>query len=247
MSLDAAELVMEAEESFGVALPAGDLERVNDLGDFYRLILKARGRARGGPCLSGHTFYRIRRALMESVGIPRREITPRSRLEDLLPVPGRRAKWEQLRENLDWLPLSNLRRPDWIIAGIAAVTLAFLGAGAAVLHGRPGVALWGGLIVAALWARLLLGTAMLTRATLRLTAPLAVCFPRNYDTVRDVVLDLLTHHYSLIASEANPSGPVEPAGDACEVWESLCRLITEHTGVDREKLTETTRLRDLGF
>jgi hypothetical protein len=245
MGLDVVELVMEIEEAFDIVIPDRDGERIRDLGDLYQFVLKQMGRRRGGPCLSSVTFYRVRRALVEAAGVERHGIAPQSRLEDLLPIGSRRWQWGQLRESLGSLSLAKLKRPAKVIAGIALASLAFLGVAAGFLYGAAGVALWGGLIAVAVWARLLIETALLTRATLQLTAPLAVCFPREYVTVRDVVLDLLAHHYGLIASEVNPLGPVGPAGNDCEVWDALCRIIAENLGIDRTRLTESTRLSDL--
>jgi hypothetical protein len=247
MGLDIIELVMEIEEAFDIVIPDQDGERIRTLGDLYEYILQQTGRRRDGPCLSGFTFYRFRRALVEASGIARQEVNPRSRLEELLPVVSRRYVWEQMRESLGSIPLPSLSRPLWLIRAIMVGAVAFLGFAAAITFGLAGIAVWGGIIAVAIWARLLFETAVVTRTALRLTTPLAVCFPAGYGTVRDVVQDLLAYNYSLIQCEANPGGPVEVGSDDFSVWDAMCYIISQSAGVDRNKLTETTRWQDIGI
>jgi hypothetical protein len=247
MGLDVMELVMEMEETFRIVLPDSDLGSVRTLGDLYGLILRQMDRQRNGPCLSSFTFYRVRRAFVEASDVPRWSISPRSRLEDLLPIGSRRFLWERLQESLGSIPLPNLTRPGWLIGSIAVGALAFLGIMAGATNGMAGVALWGGIIAAAVWARLLFETAMVTRLALRLSAPLAVCIPRDYVTVRDLVQDLMADHYGVIASEANPDGPEGSTGDDCDVWEALCRILSKNLGIDRNNLSEATTLMSLGI
>jgi hypothetical protein len=77
------------------------------------------------------------------------------------------------------------------------------------------------------------------------TMPLAVCFPSGYLTVRDVVLDLLTHHYGAIAAGVRAADvSTTPTRDR-EVWDALCRIIGGHVGADPGRLTESMRWQDL--
>jgi hypothetical protein len=152
-----------------------------------------------------------------------------------------------MRESLGSIPLPSLSRPRWLIRAIIVGAVAFLGVAAAITFGLAGIAVWGGFIAIAIWARVLFETAVVTRAAIRLTTPLAVCFPDGYCSVRDVVQDLLAHNYSLIQSEANPGGPIELGSDDFSVWDAMCHLISQWSGADRDKLTETTRWQDVGI
>lgn len=238
MGLDIVELVMEVEEEFDVRIPDREAERLMTVGDLYRWLLRQLGRQAAGPCLSGVTFYRVRRAFM-AIGFPRFVVAPRTGLRELLPEENRRELWGRLGQALRPLRLPALRRPYWLFVVAAAVSLVTLGAGAFATYGQPGEALWcGGLV---------LGILSLAGLAYRLSAPLAVCFPQGSATVGDMVRSVLERNREALCAEVLPAeGAVRP-GKEREVWDTLCRVIGENMGIDPNRLTESTRwLEDLG-
>jgi hypothetical protein len=242
MGLDVLELVMEVEESFDVVLPDAELGRVDTVGDLYHFVLRQRGVRAARPCLSSVAFYRVRRALMEGTGAARRGVRPRTRLEELLPVENRHALWERFRRASGPLRPHGLAHPGWIAAMIGVIPLAFFGAGAAALVATA-AGVWGGHLTA-LWAALFLATVLVAREAYRLSEPLALCFPRGYVTVGDLVRDLLAHNYAAVTAEAAPAGQPVSQGDEREVWDALRRILGTFAGVEPDRLTEATRFRD---
>jgi acyl carrier protein len=229
MGLDVAELVLEIEESFHIRLAASDLERMHTVGDLYRFILKDMGLQRGGPCLSGVTFYRVRRALMQVIGVNRRDIILKRRIEDLVPRHARRQTWRSLGQALGGLRLAALVRPGWVHFLTTLAVLSFGGVYGSLVLGRP---------VSVAWVTALPLMAVFALLAVLITRPLAICVPSECITVRELVLEVLAHNHGRIASEANDG---RMSGTEREVWDSLCNLISENLCVDRDRLTESTR------
>jgi len=67
------------------------------------------------------TFGRFRAALVR-VGVPRRNVRPEARLEELIPVPARRQVWRQLwQEGIPVPPLQLSPAAQWLgLIGVAA-------------------------------------------------------------------------------------------------------------------------------
>src|SRR5262249_11315582 len=75
------------------------------------------------------TFFRLRRELIEVLGVDRRDIRPSTRLTDLVPVHQRRAVWRHLREQGLCLPELRLPRRGYTVAGLGCMIGAALAAG----------------------------------------------------------------------------------------------------------------------
>jgi acyl carrier protein len=237
MGLDIVELVMEIEEAYEVQIPNREAERMRTVGDLYHCLLRQLGRQAAGPCLSGVTFYRVRRALME-LGVPRQSVTPRTELEQLLPEDSRRMVWAQFRQALGPLQSRALERPPWLFVAVGGAYVALYGAGAFALQGRHDLTFVGGVLVA--------GTLLSALFVYLLTRPLALSFPKGCVTIGDVVRDLTAHNYGEIAAGVVPEeDTVSPARER-EIWDSLCRIVGEQLGVDPKRITPETTWGELG-
>src|SRR5262245_24979331 len=93
MGLDIVEYVMAVEDAFEVALPHNRLETVRTPRDFAALVAEFIPAADSGPCLSQRAFYRLRWALLNGTGLPRRAIKSESVLVDLLPAESPTELW----------------------------------------------------------------------------------------------------------------------------------------------------------
>jgi acyl carrier protein len=99
MGLDGVELVMRIEEEFSIVLSDEEAASARTVGDLYELILS---KIKTTPdCLSSKAFYRARKALVESLGAPRRSIRPATDLESLFPEPTRKKLWSRLTHTID--------------------------------------------------------------------------------------------------------------------------------------------------
>ena len=88
---------------------------------------------------TARTFYRLRRELIEVLGVNRQEVRPSTRLEDLVPRNRRRAVWQHLRKQ-------GLELPELSLSPRAAgIALTGTLAGGALLGGwtAAGAALLG--------------------------------------------------------------------------------------------------------
>jgi hypothetical protein len=127
----------------------------------------------GPACPTAHTFYRLRRELIEVLGVDRREVRPSTRLDDLIPAGQRRAVWKHLRKR-------GLRLPDLCLPPrVLRTAVTGMAVGAALL----GTSLQ---TLLALFAILRLGWVIWL---------VSRCFPADIDrcgpvTVRDAVLYL---------------------------------------------------------
>lgn len=84
MSLDSVELLMAMEEEFGLEVPDSDAEKMVTVGLAYEWFKDRVASADPVACLTQRVFYKLRRALVKNYGLDRNEITPNTRLTDLL-------------------------------------------------------------------------------------------------------------------------------------------------------------------
>ena len=89
MGLDAVEIVLRVEKTFGVDLPDAELESAATVGDLYKLLLsKLDG---SYACLSSRAFYRVRRSMVEVLGVPGGRFGPRQNCNLCLEIGAARA------------------------------------------------------------------------------------------------------------------------------------------------------------
>tara|TARA_R110001583_G_scaffold194249_1_gene364764 strand:+ start:1984 stop:2577 length:594 start_codon:yes stop_codon:yes gene_type:complete len=96
MGLDSVELIVSVEDKFGIAIPDVECENlitVQQMADsvFQKIKLKPNHK-----CLSQIIFYRIRRAF-EEFGNEKFEITPNTKMSDLLSVTHLKSDWTKLQ------------------------------------------------------------------------------------------------------------------------------------------------------
>ena len=107
MGLESVELIMTIENKFGISIPDAECENiatVQHMADsvFEKITLKPNIK-----CISQIVFYRIRQAL-ELFGNNRIQITPNTRLSELLSRTNLKNDWSRLRQRID------LRIPDLV-------------------------------------------------------------------------------------------------------------------------------------
>lgn len=119
MGLDTVEIVLRVEETFGVDLPDDELGSVATVGDLYRLLLS---RLDGSyACLSSRAFYRVRKSMVEVLGVSRRSIRPSTELEALLGDGRRIERWKSIA-NLASLRFPRLEHPHWFDRAALAIS-----------------------------------------------------------------------------------------------------------------------------
>src|SRR5437016_2750096 len=101
MGLDTVELVMTLEDHFAIRIPDRDAEELCTVGQIYEYLERRLNvpelRRAEIRCASRATFYQLRYAVMDCLGLPRRVIRPCLSLTDVLPVRELRRIWPNLQ------------------------------------------------------------------------------------------------------------------------------------------------------
>ena len=106
MGMESVELVMEAEDEFGINIPDSEAEKTVTVGQFVDLVYsllpeeKKQLAADDQICPSHKWFNAVRKVLMEEAGVERAAITPEALLEDLMPRENRSKLWKRIRKAL---------------------------------------------------------------------------------------------------------------------------------------------------
>jgi acyl carrier protein len=240
MGMDTVEMVMAIEETFDITIPNEQAEKIVTVGDAYRYILSRVKLDDSSPCLTASAFYRIRRALVDTVGVGREQVRPASSVDDLIPREGRREHWERLGRSLG-VTLPELIRPApirasldmlfrcWLL-GVLIVVGAFLFGSAGIHTTQTAIA---GLVSAGVFA-LILGY--------HLTQPFAVELAPTCATVRGLTLTLSASLWGATVRSGERTWNRE------SVWVVLRQLVSEQAGVSLDVITEETSfVYDLGM
>jgi acyl carrier protein len=128
MGLDGVELVLDWEERFEMAIADEDAANLLTPRQAIDYIFAALPKSLAATCLTQRAFYRARNALLGLSTLERSEISPRSRLEHLIPRQGRRSAWKTLAERSGLSRWPMLRRPAhvttlaWVLPILVGLT-----------------------------------------------------------------------------------------------------------------------------
>ena len=238
MGLDLVEYVMAVEDTFEITLDDADLSNIRTVGEFHQLVLKEIGskppiigNTQRAVCASSRAFYSLRKALIRSGVAGRRDITPPTSLESLIPKHRRRAVWDEIAGSMR-CRLPRLERParlcGAIVTGCALFAIAPIAFG--FFQSNTDIAVWLGITV--------VGLPILA---FKLSTPAAVEFRRDCQTVKGLVEWLRENQPRRFAA-------VDRVSTDCEVWQTICRLLVEMQGLEPEQITpDATFVDDLGM
>lgn len=130
MGLEGVEIVMAVEESFGITIADDEAEKIRTPRALVELVCSKVAVTDQANCLSQRAFYRARRALMDTLGVTRKDIRLDTKLEQLIPASSRRESWQKLRQALKanrWPALSPTGLHQFLatVPGIVVVVLCF--------------------------------------------------------------------------------------------------------------------------
>ncbi|WP_420571293.1 phosphopantetheine-binding protein [Kordia sp.] len=95
MSLDSVALLVSIEEQFGIEIPDAECETIATVQQLVEVVYKKINIQPNQKCISQLVFYRLRKAL-EQLGNNRKNITPNTKLSDLLSQTNLASDWKQL-------------------------------------------------------------------------------------------------------------------------------------------------------
>ena len=124
MGLEAVEIVMAAEEAFGITIADSEAEKMVTPHNMIEHIMSKVGQPGHTPCLKQRAFHRIRAALMRRLGVKRERIRLETRLRELIPRPGRRTQLTEFQKELGINNNIELIRPAWLTSILSGAVLA---------------------------------------------------------------------------------------------------------------------------
>jgi len=98
MGLELVEIVMKAEETFGIIVSDEAAASIGTVGQLHDYILGCRRETQQHGCPTGHVFRDVRRVLMQATSLPRQAIRPSTELKTVLPPRIRRHVWKRLKQ-----------------------------------------------------------------------------------------------------------------------------------------------------
>jgi len=117
MGLDSVELVMAFEDEFGICIrdeDAGKMRTPGHVADYVMNLVQTEGYS---GCSSQIGFYRVRAALMNTFGLPRKAIRPDAPMQELL-SGDIKENWTKLRSALQTEHLPPLQHTSALLAAI---------------------------------------------------------------------------------------------------------------------------------
>lgn len=236
MGLDIVELVIEIEETFQIRIEDDQAARLRTVGDLYDYILTRLPNREMRTCLGAVAFYRVRRALIEELGVERRAVGPRGSTAEIVPRARRRDTWHRLNTHFRWR-FPPLRRPHWLVALLTSIILV------GYLSTIVGLRLMDSTWRQPLWsapAAALAPWLLMSWLAARSTRPWARELPRGCATIGELSSCLLTLNLGAICRARDET-------DRDAVWSVLQSVIVEQLGVKPELVTRQARfVEDLG-
>jgi hypothetical protein len=123
MGLQTVELVIRFEDAFGIVIPdevAAELTTPRKVTDY---ILTQVVVGEQPSCLSQQAFYALRQVFVPSLNIQRRDFSPNTQLENLIPLDRRRQIWAGIQRELGVSAVPELARSVWLFSLLACFTL----------------------------------------------------------------------------------------------------------------------------
>jgi hypothetical protein len=220
---DTWELFEVIEDSFGIDL--GDYRSLCGM-SVAELANKVRERTTypvSEICLSAAAFYRLRRAFVIAIGLPRKEIHPSTQIAKYLPWWRRsRTLWQSIEQSLE-LKMPNLVPPRWA----SFVALILPAALMLCLRRFLGLPLSAFMIFA--------GSVLLTFPAMAALVPAARVLPPTGETFGGLAKIVLARNHAAFASHCGGSSEKD-------VLLSLRQIVAGEVGVSIEEITPEVRV-----
>lgn len=121
---DLEEVLEKIQGSLGIRFEQEELAHVNTYGELSNAIKAKINRDPSLDCSSQQAFYKLREALIRSLEVETKDISPATELKEIFPLNGRRVKVQNLEEHLGF-ELSLLRPSHFVTSTLGALLLVF--------------------------------------------------------------------------------------------------------------------------
>jgi len=151
MGLDSVELVMAIEEEFGIEIPNEDAEKITTVGQMYDFLRRTLQSTPAAQCMSQRLFYKVRKAIIDNYGVPKRSITLDTRMADLVPASELTDTWPYLalfsqlefpKLKKEWWPIGSGKEADKLTMRELVTTMTTLNAEKLLLEPRSDEEIW---------------------------------------------------------------------------------------------------------
>lgn len=236
MGLEIVELIMRIEEEFAIEIGDGEAEQCATAGQLSQLVATKLHLqlAPSAPCLTSATFFQVRRDLMALTGVSRREIRPKTRLEQIIPTAQRRSIWRELeRQGGADLPELIWKSPNSsaiiLCSGFGAILFAAL------------VPTFNGFYLQATPFLFAVAAYLAVICKIARSMPAFTDFPLPCETVGGLTRLRMASYLQLSSSDA----PI--SATAKDVWSAMQAIIADELSVPLEEVTpDADFVRDLG-
>jgi hypothetical protein len=90
MGLEGVEIIMRVEETFDIALPNAEIEKIVTPRDLVELVMTKIRKSDTATCMTQNAFHRLRRAVMSELNIQRANFRLETSMNQLLPAATRK-------------------------------------------------------------------------------------------------------------------------------------------------------------
>jgi|SRR5215472_1845545 len=238
MGLDNIGIILRVEDEFSISVPDEEAASVQTVGDLFQLVLNVTGT--DSESLSSRIFYRIRKAVEETLGMQPRMIHSGTWLEPLLRRETRLAQWSEIgkRSRLKLPKLVHPRgwRDSFMMVSMlcAVVPVVALWWSLDVIGWLPGIARWAFVLPA-----LIAWVVLVSRINQKLlNATPGLCYEVPCATAKELAeaaLELNIDDLGLL------SGTGAPAGEE-QIWKRIVDILSEELQVTPQEVTPGMRI-----
>lgn len=233
MGLDGVELIIKVEDNFQVELADEELIKVVTVGDLYKLVLSKMNIDKIDTCLTSHTFYKLRKTMIDKFGIDRKSIKPMTKLDDIFPdKEARKEKWKEYGKLLN-LEIPDLEKPEFVTFIMVLCLVTSIATG--LILGLVG-------IVPVYFAWLIvLSFIPVIYIINKMTDSMVYCFDKKYDTMGNLTKIVVQKNFIQLSEGIKK-------WNEKDVWDSLIFIIVDVFDIPPEKIIkESSIVKDLGI
>lgn len=258
MGMEFEEIILGIEKEFKLRITDEEAEKIYqlDLGGLLEFLLtKVYGKiVIPGVCLSSHVFYKMRRTMVESLGMSRNSISPRNDLVDLFPESIRRCQWERLSSECG-LQIPPLESPEGTEQKVHNTSCAmFLLGLISIIPLHNFIIVPVGFIIGSFYNYYVNEPKMMEDKTIQ--------FPEKITTLRDLIMMMTDMNFAKFTDEFQAFTEIETkvpgsgsikemkrftSADVERTWERLLGVIIDATGFDREYLERDITMKEVCY
>lgn len=234
MGLDIVEIIVNTEETFNIKFDDNkELKDVKTVGDFYHVILSKLENIEESECIKSIIFYKLRKEIMEIKDLPRKNITPKTKIYSIFDKNNFEIEWKELKNR------TKLDIPDLIYNKKITKSLSLFNNAIFAIE----IVLFIMLIKNYKMQNIIIMISLII-FTVLINGCKGILFKKKYlpehiVTISDIVEGLTADEYR--------KNNLENRSSKIEVWTILVDIISEQLAIDKNLITKNAKfIKDLG-